>query len=369
MWVPEGFTFLGLLANPHFPLALALMVFLLRYVAWPLPGARSWLVPGLLALLLAIVEPFGLVPAGGAIAVYVALRAVREPGWLPVGLTVAAGAGLFSAPVVLYDAVLYHGDPLLAGWAAQNVSLTPSLPAVVVGLGLLGLMALPGAWLALRHGGTGELLLVAWAAATIALAYAPLETQRRFLTGVSIPFGMLAVLGFCRLSPGRASGEKGRLVFQGLAVIGNLVLLGLFVMIPLRQDGGSQAGSGSQLYVSHAEASGMAWLLDHAQGELVLASASSGNLLPGQAGVRVFTGHPAETANYSERTAEAAAFFGGQLSAGAWVDLEQRYHIRYIYISPAERCLAGPGRNSLTPELALATLVFKQDEVTIYRLP
>jgi hypothetical protein len=59
LWVPEAFAFFSLLTNPHFPLAMALMLLILMHVVWPSRGVRRWLVPGLAALAGVLVQPLG----------------------------------------------------------------------------------------------------------------------------------------------------------------------------------------------------------------------------------------------------------------------------------------------------------------------
>ena len=103
----------------------------------------------------------------------------------------------------------------------------------------------------------------------------------------------------------------------------------------------------------------MQWLLVNAPDEVVLAAPRTGLLLPGWAGVRVFAGHPFETIDAKAKEAQAEAYFRGELSPAEWQALREQYHIRYVFVGPAERAL-GDGLSTLEP-------AFRQGDVTIYR--
>lgn len=108
----------------------------------------------------------------------------------------------------------------------------------------------------------------------------------------------------------------------------------------------------------------MEWLLTNAQDEIVIASPRTGMWLPGRSGVRVFAGHPFETIDAEVKNAQAEAFFRGEMPDEEWQRLRERYHVRYVFVGPAEQALGGGGDHlrGLAP-------VFNQGEVIIYYLP
>jgi hypothetical protein len=388
LWVPEAFTFYSFLANPHFPLATALMLVLLTYVAWPPAGWRCALIPAAAGLALALVQPFAVLPLFATLALYLAWRGRRERAWLRAGLVATASATVFAAPVVGYDYLVYGQNPILAQWAAQNVSPTPPIADVLLGCGLLALLAIPGALVAWRQikpapgvqqadatgsscsgapRGAGEQLVLAWAIAALLLAYVPLDLQRRFLAGLTIPLGILAALGLNRWLLPRLAAHRRPAVLGAVVVVaalGNLFLL-LTMTLPTVDQNPAATGF-ALLRLSDAESVGMAWLLAHAPNEIVFATPRTGAFLPGQAGVRVFAGHPAETADAKHKLDQATAFFVDRLPSSAWQELRSLYGIHYVFVGPAERVLGGA--NWRTQMAAEGIPIFKQDEVTIYRL-
>jgi hypothetical protein len=383
LWVPEAFTFYSLLANPHFPLATALMLLILTGVAWPTDGWRRIFVPGAAGLALALVQPFALLPLFATLALYVPWRGRRDRTWLHAGLAAAGSAGVLAAPVFVYDTMVYGKNPILAQWAAQNVMRTPPITDVLLGCGLLALLAIPGAVVAWRQWHVapamragqhavlpeaGEQLVLAWAVAALLLAYVPLDLQRRFLAGLTIPLGILAAFGLNRwLLPRIAACRQQRLA-QSIVAITALGSLGLLLIVTLPMLDPNPAGVNfARLRLSDSEAAGMAWLLAQAPNEVVFAAPRTGAFLPGQAGVRAFAGHPLETVDAERKLDQAAAFFADRLPASVWRELRANYGIHYVFASSAEQALGGTRwRAQVTAE---ALLVFKQDEVTIYRLP
>jgi hypothetical protein len=365
LWVPEAFAFYSLAINPHFPLAIALMLIVVASVLWPREGIWRWLVPGLVALLLAIVQPFALIPVYVTLALYMLLRARMESSWQPPGLAAALGAFLFSAPVLVYDYWVYTTNPALSVWAAQNVTPSPPIWDVMLGYGLVGFLSLLGGVGVVRDRDWGGLALAAWGGGCLILAYLPFSLQRRFITGLGLPLAMLASLAVTRWLWPRLSASRERLVsllVVGASSIGTLFLLAVLSVGALNRD--PQGGLFSRLYLSRDELAAMEWLLDKARDEVVLASPRTGMFLPGWAGVRVVMGHPFETIDAETKERQVEAFFQCELSADEWQQIQSAYQIHYVFVGPAERALEGD-------EVCLDDLVpaFRQGEVTIYRLP
>ncbi len=95
LWVVEGFTFLTILVNPHFPLAIGLMLLIFLQVL-DLRAAgnatRQWAALGCagLGLALAVVQPFAVPIVLAILAVYLAALAVQSRR-LPWGEILLAG--------------------------------------------------------------------------------------------------------------------------------------------------------------------------------------------------------------------------------------------------------------------------------------
>jgi hypothetical protein len=358
LWVPEAMTFYAILANPHFPLAMALMlvIFGLGAGSWGqerLPGWVRATLSGVAALLLAVVQPFCLVTVYSVLAVNLALLAVRRRRWPWVEMGVAAAVIVASAPFLLYDVWVSTVNPALRAWSAQN--LTPSPPPwdYALSYGVVFLLAVAGAVWALRRGRDVDLLLVVWIIVNVVLLYLPIPLQRRLVLGLHLPLAMLAGLGLSRvilpwLRTGRRAVTAGILSFSALT---NLFLLFGAFLAATQHD--------ARLYLSTDEAEGLAWMREHIPPDaVILASPQSGLFIPAWAGQRVVYGHEFETIDAEEKKARVEAFFRG-VDAAVLSD----YGVNYVFVGPRERALG----NGVPPEDWRGA--FASDDVVIYQSP
>ncbi len=357
LWVPEAVTFYAILANPHFPLAMALMlaIFGLGAGGWGqrLPGWVRVTLAGGVSLLLAVVQPFCLVTVYAVLAVHLALLAVRRKRWPRAELLSAAAVVAASAPFILYDAWVSTANPALRAWSAQN--LTPSPPPwdYALSYGIVLLLALAGTVWTLRRGHDVGLLLVVWVCTNFVLLYLPVPLQRRLVLGLHLPLAMLAGLGFAhgilpRLRVGRRTVTAGVLAFSALTNL--FLLLGAFL---------TAAKHDARLYLSAGEADTLAWMRHHVPPEaVVLAAPSSGLFIPAWAGQRVVYGHEFETIDAEEKKTRVEAFFRGADDA-----VLSDYGVQYVFVGPRERVLGG-GAPPANWQVA-----FTGDDVVVYRSP
>jgi hypothetical protein len=359
LWVAEGFTFLSILANPHFPLSIGLMLLIFLSVL-DLEGQPPWLSLFLrtagLGLLLAVVQPFAVPIVLVVLGVYLIMIVWRDRR-LPWGeIAVCGAASVAAAPVILYDLYVYLTNPALAAWSAQN--LTPSLPPwdYALGYGLILLLAIGGIAVALRRLERMDLFLLAWVGSVVVLLYLPFALQRRFITGLHVPLTLLAALGLEQLVLPQVQARRRRLVC-GL-IIGFTALTNLFV--PLVSVAGVAQGR-HPLVMTPDEAAAYAWLGEQtAWTDTVLAPPESGQFIPAWAGNRVVYGHPFETIDAEEKEAEVTRFFSPQATVAERRALLDRYGVRYVLT-------LSPGPDLDPAALGLAP-VWSQGTAAIYRV-
>ncbi|MDH4136986.1 MAG: hypothetical protein OEW09_09785, partial [Anaerolineae bacterium] len=207
LWVPEAITFYSIFANPHFPLAVALMLLTFVFVLAPLQAdsedgqPKAWssvgrdsILAGLSSLLLAIVQPFCIVTVYSVLGGYFILRLLKERRlpWSEILRGVAVGAA--TAPIIAYDYYVYTFNPILHAWSDQNVTPSPPLWEYVLAYGLVLALAVGGAVLAIRRRSKADLFLLAWIIVNGLLLYAPFSLQRRLVTGLHVPLCVLAAM-------------------------------------------------------------------------------------------------------------------------------------------------------------------------------
>ena len=332
LWVAEGFTFLSILVNPHFPLAMGLMLLIFLAILDVHGGDdRTWQrIAGAAAasLALALIHPITIPIAFVVLGAYLLLLAWRE--WqIPWREFAGTGlAGLVAAPVMINVLVDFYRNPALAAWSAQN--LTRSLPPwdYALGYGLTLLLAIGGIAVALGRRERMDIFVLAWVGSVVILLYLPTALQRRFITGLHVPLTLLATLGLEQLIWPRVRARRRTLV-TGL-IVGFTALTNLFV--PLVSVVGVAQGR-QPLVMTSDEAAAYGWLGEQTDWtDTVLAPPESGQFIPAWAGNRVVYGHPFETIDAQAKEAEAAHFFSHEATVAERRDLLDRYGVRYVLV-------------------------------------
>lgn len=337
LWVAEGFTFLSLLVNPHFPLAMAIMLGILSRVlvaTWDAPQRQPATRPVRLELLgsaalglaLALVQPLAVPVAFTVAAVYLGLWALQTRAWPWSGVLEVGAAAAGAAPLALYDLYISRANPALAAWSAQN--LTPSPPPwdLALSYGLVLLLALPGLWLASRRRRPSDLLLLGWVGSAAVLLYTPFPLQRRFITGLHIPLALLAALTIERWLWPRLAPRRRPLFTAGLIALSALTNL----FVPLVAILGVAREPGP-LVMPADVAAACRWLQDHtAWTDTVLAPPDLGHLIPAWAGNRVVYGHPFETIDAEIKKTEVLRFYDPEAPPAERQALLDRYGVQYV---------------------------------------
>lgn len=363
LWIPEAFVPYSLYANPHFPLAMMLMLVILQPFIRPKPFnfySSQFITVALAALALSLILPFALLTTIGVLLVFLGWLyfSRRYLPWPHIWLTFSVG--LFSAPVILYDYWVYTTNPILAGWSAQNITAAPSPLNLLLGYGLVGGLAITGGWWIIRRRGeSGEWLVLVWAVTTLILLYLPFDLQRRLITGLHLPLCLLAAIGLQRwLGQSHIKPGQRRLITTTVVAIGALGTLFIW-SLPLlaTRQSPETFETTALLFLRPEEEVAFDWLRKNVTPDsVILASPRLGMFVPGQTGTRVFYGHPFETIAAKEKKAQVEAFYRGETATVT-------PPVDFIIYGPEERKL---GR---LKNLAAWPVVFSVENLTIYQVP
>jgi len=331
-WLIDGYTYLSLLAFPHFCLAMIFLLAVFLLLLWEPdgPSLRTGLVAALLSVGLGLVHPHMLLVADVVPALYWAVdgfatrRMLR--GWLCI-----AGIALVQAPILAYDVWTFRTQDVFAAWSAQNVTLSPPVPVYLWGYGLLLGLTIIGLRASRRTSTRDALFLWIWIALVSLLIYVPWNLQRRFLETIQVPLGILAGLGVVELA-GKLQARRSRhpAIFWPSDVI-----------------------------------AAVDWLSEHSTwNETVLAAPETGSLIPARIGHRVVIGHEMETVAYKTKLQSVTRFYEASTPESVRRNLLRNWDVRYVLHGPHENSLDGfdPDRSeNLIP-------VFRQDNVSVYRV-
>ncbi len=353
LWVAEAYPFLSIYANPHFPLAIALVLWLCMFPVEPFTLWKA-LRFGLLALLLALLLPFGVVITGvilGGLALW-KWAETRRLDWQKLALL-----AVFGGPILIYDVWLTRVNPALANWNAQNVTPSPPLWDLLLAFSPALLLAIPGAVALLKSKSQSGRLLLVWAVAGIALLYVPFSLQRRFITGLYVPLAGLAGLGVAALAGAQV--KRYRLLVFGLFV----AVLPTTLVILLAAWSGIQARDPA-IYLTRGEADAFQWLAQNTPpSAVVLAAPETGTLIPAYTGRRVLYGHPFETVDAAANEQAVTDYIEGRGASAERSAYLLQNDVSYLFWGPRETALGGA-----PPALGWSE-VYSSEGVAIFAAP
>lgn len=334
--VPEAVTFLSLLLNPLFVWSMALLclVMIASVVALERRSVGWSIAAGLTLLVVANAHTYDVVVAFGTVGAY-ALTLVAL-GKVPLRRAVVHCAIIFvlAAPAPVWAWWASHQDPAYLA-KLETKTLSPRPVDMLVGYGLIALLAAAGAWWAIRRRGERPraLLPVCWAVVNAAIIYLPVSFQRKLVEGMHIPLCVLAGLGLAHVigrwlappaaedapEPGaRPVGERRRrlsaraqapperlVLLIALAVALTLPSNALFVTGCLENVATNNRGLLHVLqppvYLTFEEVRAIRYLAREAEpDDLVVGSPFTSSYVPVRARCLVFAGHWAETLHYPD---------------------------------------------------------------------
>ncbi|MGM0492117.1 MAG: hypothetical protein ACQER1_04195 [Armatimonadota bacterium] len=417
---PEAVTFLSLLLNPLFVWSMALMCLVVicagvtlerRSVGWAA-------VTGVLLLVIGNVHGYDIFVLHGTIVLF--------------GLiSVARGQIRFSRAASLYALmfVIAAPSPIWAWWAANQdpaymakvETPTLSVPALdmATGYGLIFLLAIPGAWYAIRRWRADPRLMlpVCWVATSAAMLYAvrpvaapefhwePLFSfQRKMAEGLHIPLCLLAAIGLALViaprllssqdeadagedtPPAAAADRRMRSVglLIALAVVLSMPSNALFVSDCLHNVRTNNADLLPYLqppmFLSFEEVRGIKALAEEArEDEVVMSSSLSGSHIPPRARCLVFAGHWAETLEFGRAVDYVGQFLLPGRSPDVLHGALETIDADYVYYGPREALLArqmmlasgneppdDPAAEFRQATDGFLVPIFEEGEVTVY---
>ena len=323
---PETFGFLAIYGLPHLTLARAAM--LLGFV-WYLRDELRWR-SGFALLFAGLIHSPELLSSFAALAAHAIVVlgfGAHKTDWMKR----LARAVLPSVPLVAYLGYEALTDPYLQNWAAQNLILSPHPILYLLAFGIVLPAAFIGARSLLRRRREVMLFPVAWAIVIPALAWAPLNIQRRLPEGGWVALAVLAAAGLATLEGGLRR-RVGRVAIASLLIPSSLLILAAGFELALNPR--------EPAFRPQEEVKAFGRLGQLAEpSAIVLATFETSNPLPAWAPVRVVAGHGPETAGLAELKPRIEDFFQVPETDEQRISLMRDERIAYVIYGPRERAL------------------------------
>lgn len=346
--IPEIYPFLSCLTNPHFPLAIGLMLIILartRELKF-----RNTILTMLISILLLIIQPFCMVIVIGILSLSI-LLALKEK--LIVKLIQLSALATPSIIFGLYLTMILKNNPALSSWNSQNLTPSPPIWDLILALSPIILPAVYGIISIIKSKEKTYYPLVIWMFFVVFLAYIPLNLQRRFLIGIYIPVTILGIKGLMIFGE-RFKEKYGKLknIFFAAAIPSNIILIALSIL--------AVAQNNPKLVMKETLWSGIQWIsMNTPAGSLVLTSPTIALYIPAYTNDRVVYGHPYETAEAQRNLVNVVEFFS---KMSPEEQLKYQIDEGIDYILTASEISAGPMNYSPIN----ANVVYQIDDVKIY---
>ena len=263
-------------------------------------------------------------------------------------------------PLLVYNFLVLVRDPFWGQFTLQNQTLSPSPNYYVWGFAPFWLMAIFGIILAFREKNIGMVAMSAWIISGFILAYLPLGIQRRFLLGITIPLGIVAIYGLnyvIKLVSNRIPLilRYDRLVYFSYLLFASFSLINLCL--------------GSSLYIRTLPEdkfyprdleNALSWLDNNAApNDFVLGNIRTGQLIAQRTRLKTYVGHPMETLFFDDKIAAVEDYYQGE-APGGWI---QKTPIQWVVYSLYEEEFTP----TFTPDPDLE-LVYQNKTVWIYKV-
>lgn len=349
-WLMDAYVFFSVLLVPHFAFAWGLALYILTALGRTAFEFRRYdtaaqaLVCG---LGLTVVHP-KLAPAIGIVASASAILAMwRRPDRRQPVLATLAAAGVGMLIPAAYYVYASQSNPVFVTLARQDITMSPPFVFYVLGYGVVGFLAVLGAW---KSGAMSRAwLMIVWPAMAALMLYAPVQIQRRFVLGLQVPLAGLAGMGLVNvLLPALRrwaasqrisrwySPRRLRLLFLNVmfafAGLSNWLLVAGYSLAAWERS--------PSMFVSSDLAEAADWLGANAgTNDLTLTAYPSGNYLPARSGARTCIGHWNLTIDFYAKQEMVARIFDNVEVSTERERLIRAMGCRYLLYGSDERAL------------------------------
>lgn len=362
--VPEMSVVGSVFQSPH--LVFSWIFFILNAGALILAfrrGSIFWAaVSGLLGLLFFQFHPY-YAPFFYFLALAWAILAWKDKLTIRKSFIIFAVYLLISIPSVFYHLFLTWGDMVVFARAAQNRTITPSFYLTLISLGMFLPLAFLGFWASRSSWQTKYLGI--WVVGSIGFLYAPVSFGRRFTEGIFIPLALLTVIGliflvkWTKLATWKVLSNKfiyicaifgAFFIFFGYSnylILRNRILDARYLSPPVFL---SQEFLDSLNFIKSLD------------GDIVLSSFASGNVIPYYSGKRVYAGHWAETIFWEQKELALKKFYNGETTDNWREDFLRRSGMSIVFWGPDERKLG----NWNPEEAEFLMAVYERGEYAVF---
>jgi len=361
-WLIDTHIFFSISLFPSYSFTLMLMAaalsLYLDYLEFPNWQKILWI--SLMAIACQVVNPiaFAVVDVAFVGATLSQWRQERKLIWnhlIALGILAIA-----QIPFLAYNFIILSRDPIWSPYTIQHQTLSPPPSFYFWGFALFWPFALYAMVRAFQNLMPAWGAMLAWTFSGFALAYLPVVTQRRFLLGITIPLGILAIRGLIELLKKLEAKSPNLLKRENLIIFTYIVFASLSsIYLVLGSSLYMQAHPKDVFYPKDLEAA-LQWLDQNAQSnEVVLGDVETGQLVGQRTRLIAYVAHEMETLYFDNKKAMMQAYFKNSAPTN-WLD---QTNAKWVVYGPYEQAIS----KSFQPSDSLK-LVYENNTVKIYEV-
>lgn len=335
-WIAEAYPFLSAYANPHFPLSISIMVWMIKVWLQNSHHVKRIALTIFGSLALSVINPFGVVVLTMVFSGLVSWQLLRKIGYQD-HLQALVLVFMFGLPLLVYDYWIANFDPIFRIWNQQNLTPSPPIWDIFISFSPALFFGFFGIFQITRKKNQNLepqlMILIVWAILGFVFIYLPFGLQRRFMLGLFIPISGLAAYGLELISNiSRKVHLASIIIFLSLSIPSNLITI-------MASISGIQEQN-ALIYLMEDEVAALRWIEINTESEtVILASPEMGLFIPAYTGRRVVYGHPYESLNAQESKKIVEDFYSGKYSKTQLNQFMLDYKIEIVMFGPREQNL------------------------------
>ncbi len=343
LWLAESIPFLTAYHSPNWILALILILVIYQLLLHYQKNNKKYifLLAIVLTIALGFIHPYDLTVIFVVYGYFMIYQGIKQKQ-LILSIRRLLVFVFFSSLPIFYFFALRSTDPVFAGWFSQNVTQLRSISSVIFSFLLLFILVIPGLIKYYKDKGKSDVkfFIIIWFLLNFTLIYLPLVfIGRRLVLGFMFPISILATVGLFHLADKIAAFGKPGL--KKIFIITILVVLPATNIFVLVLDNVAMVSyPDPPLYLSSDYVEALDFLKKNSSpDEITLACYNISNILPGQINRKVYSGHPHQTVNFTEKDKTVSSFYvtnNLDYMKNAWLKESQ---ISYIIYGPEEKKL------------------------------
>lgn len=371
LWLSQSHIFTTIQHSPLFivSLALLLLIFWWTIERLALASLKENLIISGIILLMGLIHPYNLMIVGVVLLSYVIIESLKKNKPTKVAWRNLIIMGLGAALAAVYFWWLFKSDAAVAVWAKQNITLSPDVIFYLWEFGIVLLLFLVGAWLAIKNHQQTIYFLLVWGLVGLGLLYAPIQFQRRLVNGLIIPITIVGIIGL------RFIWEKLHKAWLQIIMVTVLILLllpstifniGFNMLLTNQVVYQTSNGNEPYAYLPADIYNGLNWITNNLTSDsVILSSVSTGLFVPYFGGTKVYLGHHHQTGYFvnKRQQVEGHFFADNDNDQVKWAWLKNQ-NIDYVFWGPAEQTLG----NFIPRQKGYLQQIYSSERVEIYKV-